>query len=388
LWQRKPMKIAIDARWIFEQTSGIGQHTRMLIEGLTTLNPPHEFLLLFENEERAAQVKSDTGCTWPHHCLHYGLFDLKNQLHLGRYLRKQHVDVYHSTNYMMPLPGFPCNRTGRVKAVITIHDLIPMVYRDHAPKSLKSRLYPIYAHLMRQVASRADAIITVSESSRNDVIHHLNISSERHQNIHVVYNGLWPQFFETHQVPRHQPPEILYVGRLDPYKNVPQLVSAFSETIRDLPEGTRLRIIGPPDERYPEAMTLARQLDLFPRMDWEGHVDDSTLLEAYRRASVLVLPSEYEGFGLPVAEAMACGTPVICSQASSLPEVAGDAARYVPPGDLFALADALKDVMNNPALQEDMILKGKKQAQKFQSHTMATQTLAIYESQEKNHDGT
>jgi len=374
------MNIAIDARWIFAETSGIGQHTRLLIRSLSALAPDHRFLLLFDDAERAEAVKESTDCDWPHEVLPYGLFSLDNQWKLARFLRERHIDLYHSTNYMMPLPGFPRRRPGPVKAVITIHDLIPMVYRDHAPRSRKSRLYPLYALLMRQVAARADGIITVSDSSRRDVIERLGLPQREHDKVRVVYNGLDPVFHEPHDVPRHDPPEILYVGRLDPYKNVPQLVSSFSEARRDLPRGTRLRIIGPPDERYPEAMSLARQLDLFPFMDWEGHVDDATLLEAYRRASLVVLPSEYEGFGLPVAEAMACGTPVICSNASSLPEVAGDAARYVGPGDLFALADALKEVMNAPKLREEMVRKGLEQARRFQAHRMAEETLAVYQN--------
>ncbi|MEX2607762.1 MAG: glycosyltransferase family 1 protein [Kiritimatiellia bacterium] len=373
------MKIALDARWIFPETSGIGQHTKLLIRQLSEIHTTHFFILLFDDEERAQRIKEELNCQWKHAVLPYGLFSMHNQFKLAGWLKHREVDVYHSTNYMMPLWRFPRHRAGAVKAVITIHDLIPMVYRDHAPKSRKSQLYPVYAWLMRQVAARADRILTVSESSARDVRSLLKLSDSGKKKLRVVYNGLDPVFHEPHDVPRHDPPEILYVGRLDPYKNVPQLVSAFSESIRDLPSGTRLRIIGPPDERYPEAMALARQLDLFPRMDWEGHVDFETLVDAYRRASVVVLPSEYEGFGLPVAEAMACGTPVICSDASSLPEVGGDAARYVPPGDLFALVDALREVLNDKTLRDRMIQKGRAQAVRFQGRTMAEETLKVYE---------
>lgn len=373
------MKIALDARWIFKESSGIGQHTRMLIRSLDRLGSGHEFHLLFDDPRRAEELCGELDVDWNSTVLPYGLFSLKNQWRLPAALREVGVDLYHSTNYMMPLTGFPRHRPGRVKAVITIHDLIPMVYRDHAPKSKKSRLYPVFAALMREVAARADRIITVSESSASDVRERLGLKGDRGEKIRVVYNGLDPVFFEAHQVPRHHPPEILYVGRLDPYKNVPQLVTAFAEARKKLPAGTRLRVIGPPDARYPEAMSLARSLDLFPHMDWEGHVTFPTLVEACRRASLLVLPSEYEGFGLPVAEAMACGTPVICSNASSLPEVAGDAAVQVPAGDLFALKEALIEVMNDPGKQAEMREKGLKQAARFQADTMAAETLKVYE---------
>lgn len=373
------MKIALDARWIFAESSGIGQHTRLLISSLQALRTNHEFVLLFDDAERAEQIKTELSYEGESVLLPYGLFSIQNQLKLGRQLKERNVELYHSTNYMMPLPGFPRYRPGNIKAVITIHDLIPMVYRDHAPRSRKSRLYPLYAKLMKEVAARANRIITVSESSAQDVRARLGLEGHGPDKVRVVYNGLDPVFHEAHTVPRQDPPEILYVGRLDPYKNVPQLVSAFAEARRKLPPGTRLRIIGPADDRYPEAMSIARSQDLFPFMDWEGHVRFPMLIEAYRRASLVVLPSEYEGFGLPVAEAMACGTPVICSRASSLPEVAGDAARMVPPGDLFALVHALIEVMNNPKLQAEMSEKGLKQARKFQGETMAKETLEVYE---------
>jgi len=372
------MNIALDARWIFRETSGIGQHTLLLIRQLSRLDTSHRFCLLFDDPERAEFVRQETGSEWPGHLLPYDLFSVSNQVKLVGWLKKQGVDLYHSTNYMMPLLRVPRHRAGAVKTVVTLHDLIPMVYRDHAPRSRKSRLYPVYAALMRQVAARADRIITVSEASARDVRHYLGLTETQAEKIRVVYNGLHPVFHEPHEVPRAEPPEILYVGRMDPYKNLLQLVSAFSESLKDLPRGTRLRIIGPPDERYPEAMNLARQLDLFPRMDWEGQVDFDTLVEAYRQASVVVLPSEYEGFGLPVAEAMACGTPVICSNASSLPEVAGDAARMVAPGDLFGLAKALREVMGDARLRGEMSKRGRIQAERFQGAVMAEQTLAVY----------
>lgn len=374
------MKIAIDCRWIFAETSGIGQHTKQLIQGLQGLDSPHEWLLLFDDPGRAERVTEETNCVMPRAVLPYGLFSMRNQLLLPGFLRRESVDLYHSTNYMMPLPGFPPHRAGRVRAVITLHDLIPMVFRDHAPKSRKSRLYPLYAGLMRQVAARADAIVTVSKSSAGDIARLLRLPEWERDKIKVVYNGIHPRFSPDPDTPRIQPPEILYVGRLDPYKNVPQLVAAFGQAVKKLPPDTRLRIIGPPDERYPEAMALARQLELFPRMDWEGHVDDKTLLAAYRRASVLVLPSLYEGFGLPVAEAMACGTPVICSSASSLPEVAGDAAVTVPPGSLRELADALTAVLTDSALFQKLAEAGPARAKHFTYENMARETLAVYDS--------
>lgn len=374
------MKIAIDARWIFAETSGIGQHTRQLIRGLSTLKTPHEWLLLFDDPARMEEVTAETGCAWETALLPYGLFSVRNQLQLFGHLRKAGVQVYHSTNYMMPLLPFPRFRPGAIRGVITIHDLIPLLFRDHAPRSRKNQFFPVYRQLMIEVAARADAIITVSQASKNDILEHLRLPERAKDKIHVVYNGIDPKFRPDAGVLRKHPPEILYVGRLDPYKNVPQLIGAFGECRRQLPEGTRLRLIGPPDARYPEAMDLARKLELFPYLDWEGHVDDATLLEAYRRAAVVVLASAYEGFGLPVAEAMACGTPVICSRASSLPEVGGDAAVYVQPGDLHGLAQALTDLMQDTDTRRRLAAAGPAQVKRFTMDAMARETLRVYAS--------
>lgn len=229
---------------------------------------------------------------------------------------------------------------------------------------------------MREVGRRADVIIAASQSTRSDIFRELGIPPEDEHRVTVIYHGVAPEFRPAPRVPGKNR-TILYVGRLDPYKNVTRLVEAFAQIAPDLPD-VRLHILGPDDPRYPEARRRAEELGVAARVAWSGHVSGAELLRAYQQADVYALASRYEGFGLTVLEAMACGTPVVCTNVSSLPEVAGDAALLVPPDDTRALADALRRVLSDPALWKELSDKGPQQAARFTWRSTAEQTLEVY----------
>ena len=361
------MKIAIDARWIFKELSGIGVYTQELIREFVRTETTDEFVLIFNDEHLRKRVAENTGyqsnprfsdCMVP-----YGIFSLKNQWRLPKLLAQQNVDVFHSPNYMIPLRGM-----NNIKVIITIHDLIPMVLRDHAPKSKKSQFYPIFRQLMLRVAKQANKIIAVSEASKKDILTQLSVSEDK---VKVIYNGVNKAF-----VPRECSSEkmtILTVGRLDPYKRVIDLVKAYEK----LPAGwASLRIIASKDTRYPEVEKYIREKNV--EVVWEQDIGFDELVEAYQQAAVFVLPSLYEGFGLPVVEAMAAGTPVICSNSSSLPEVAGSAALLFKATDVDALATQLEAILRDQSLAEDLRAKGLLQAQKFSWSKAAKETIACY----------
>ncbi len=375
------MHIALDARWIFPRISGIGRYTQELIQALYEVDQDNRFLLLFDHQEVLDRTLAETGLApsdrWQTELLGYGVFSAANQLRLPGFLRRRGVDVYHSTNYMTPLAGFARHRlSSGPKLVLTIHDLIPLLFRDHAPRSKKSRLFPVYRWLMREAAARADAIVTPSESTRRDVIAHLGIGPDREASVVAIPEGVNPIYQPVDQARRGQR-TILYVGRFDPYKNVVRLIDAYARLLRDIPS-VRLRIIGPEDPRYPEACERARALGVERQIEWQGYIEPKALLEAYQTASLLVLASRYEGFGLPVLEAMACGTPVVCSNVSSLPEVVGDAALTVDPDDTQALCDAMARIITQPTLAEELRIKGMSRASQFTWEATARETLAIY----------
>ena len=374
----RPLQIVIDARWIFREISGIGLYTQELIRALARLDRENRYVLLFNDpsvrERTAAEVSLAAAPNFQALEISYGLFSPLGQLRLPALLRSLSADVYHSTNYMMPLPG-----TGRTKRVVTIHDLIPLLFPEFTPRALKTRFFPVFKALMRQVGRRADLIITVSEATRRDVLRELGLPPSRHGRVVAI-----PEAAHSVYIPAAEPspaggePVILFVGRRDPYKNLPGLVEAFGR-LRVQGVSARLRVIGPEDPRYPEARARAEALGLQPHIDWVGYAAPGQLIREYQQAAVFALPSRYEGFGLTVLEARACGAPVICGNASSLPEVAGDAALLVDPLDVDGLAAALRRVLTEPGLAASLRERGLRRAASFSWARTAELTRAAYE---------
>ena len=306
------------------------------------------------------------------HLVHGGPFSPMDQWRLPRLLKRLGVDVYHATNAMMPLIGM-----GSIKRVVTIHDLIPLLFRDHAPRSKKNRLFPVYRWLMHTVAREADVIIAVSDHTRRDIETHLLGGDAPSGRIRVIHEGVRPVYAPAAR-PARDHVEFLFVGRRDPYKNLPMLIEAL-DAVRQQDLPVRLRIVGGDDPRYPEARETADRLGLNEYITWSGYVSEAELIAAYQQTDVFVLPSRYEGFGLPVLEAMACGTPVICSNTSSLPEVAGDAAVLIDPAQPNSLVDAMAQLARDPILRSDLSRNGLRHAATFTWEKTARETLACYE---------
>jgi glycosyltransferase involved in cell wall biosynthesis len=227
----------------------------------------------------------------------------------------------------------------------------------------------------------ADVIIAVSECTRRDAVRLYGIDQAK---IRVVYEGVNPRFRplddrEQLEALRHRyalPARfLLYVGTIEPRKNLPALFEAFKQI--GLP-GVKLVIVGKKGWLYDETFARLQALGLEREVVFTGFVPDDDLPGLYTLAEAFVFPSLYEGFGLPVLEAMACGTPVITGNVSSLPEVMGDAGILVAPGDVGGLVTALKRVLTDSHLRAQMSAKGLAQARKFTWEKAAQETLAVY----------
>jgi len=382
------VKIAIDARWVFPEISGVGAYTRDLVRHLARIDSDNEYVLLFDSEEQRDRVVGDVGIA---DCAAFrpllfraNLFSVRNQLLLPRLLRRTGIDVYHSPNYMIPLLAFPRHRPGRTRCVITIHDVIPMLFPEHAPKARKSRMYPLYKRVMLEAGARADAIIAVSDRSRLDILEQLRIPPASAFRVRRIFNGVDERFCpppgSEDPVPPgpDRPARLLYVGRSDPYKNLTGLIRSLAVARVLCPFPLQLHIVGPRDPRYPEPSWLAEELDVDHVIHWKGFLDDEALLAEYHQADLLVQPSRYEGFGLPVIEAMACGVPVVCSNAGSLPEVASGAALMVDPDDVHGLAEAIRNVLMDGTLAGELVQNGLRRATRFSWQRTAEETLAVY----------
>ena len=381
------MKIALDARWIFNEISGIGAHTRELIRHIAREDHANSYLLIFSDRTLAERTWVEAELAdkpnFRPDIVPWSVFSPHSQLMLPSRLARHGIEVYHSTNYMIPLSCFPRGRVGKIRCVATIHDLIPLLFPLATPRALKTRLFPIYRRLMLEIGARADRIIAVSEASRADIVEHLNIPPDRHDTVKVIYNGVSPNFVpapvaDPLRDDPTRPRTLLYVGRSDPYKNLTLLIQAFAQARQTAPFPLTLKILGPPDPRYPEAGQLVKELGLENAVLWAGYQTNSALVKAYQDADLVVLPSRYEGFGLPVVEAMACGTPMVCSDIPVLKEIGGEAAFYTPLGSIPGLAEGIMTVLTDAPLRRTLIARGFEQARLFTWANAARQTIALY----------
>jgi glycosyltransferase involved in cell wall biosynthesis len=273
-----------------------------------------------------------------------------------------HADLLHSPYFALPLRR-------PIPAAVTIHDLIPMLL----PAYRGSLLVRAYTRLQALACRSAEAILVDSECSKRDVLRLLKVPAGR---VHVIYLGVDARYSPDSSGPSPlDKPYVLYVGGLDVRKNVPALIRAFGQIAPEYPELV-LAIAGqarPNSPLFPNLQRIAAPLG--DRVRFLGGVSEEQKLALYRHAELFAFPSLYEGFGLDPLEALACGCPVVCSNAASLPEIVGDAALLFDPRDERALAKAMRHALADP---EPLRAKGPLQASKFSWHATAAHTAAVY----------
>ena len=286
-------------------------------------------------------------------------------------------DLLHVTYNAPPLSPCP--------TVVTIHD----ISFEHYPHFFSPRDRLILKTLVPLSARRAAHILTVSQHAKREIIDRYNLPPDK---ITVTYEAAGEQFCPIDDPAALQAvrskygigdgPFVLALGNLQPRKNIARLVEAFAAAVRnDISPGKvipKLVIAGKAQWRESEVFQAVQQAGLDGRVLFPGYVEDGDLPALYSAAAVFVYPSLYEGFGLPPLEAMACGAPVISTNAASLPEVVGDAALVVEPTDVAALAQALRDVLSQPGLQADLRQRGFARAAQFSWERCAAETLAAY----------
>lgn len=294
------------------------------------------------------------------------------QLVLPFHLDHSGVQLYHSPAYAMPLR---CPKP----AVVTIHDLsfvrLPSTF---------GRWQSAYLRLATRYAVRhAAALIAVSEFTRRELIDLMAADPEK---IHVIANGVseafWPRPAEARAAIRQQhglaDRFVMAVGTIQPRKNLATLVEAYGHLRASMAEPPELVIAGAPGWGRDELGERTRTLGLERHVTRLGYCDDESLARLYSAAALVAVPSLYEGFGLPVVEAMACGTPVIVSASGSLPEVAGDAALVVPPLDTHGWAQAMHTLLTKPDVAARLASAGLARACQFRWPVAAAETMAVY----------
>lgn len=287
-------------------------------------------------------------------------------------LPKIKSDIVHFTSQTLSMPLL----FRRYKSIVTVHDIALFEFRRKelfAGKRL-SFFRKVFLKLNLMALRKADRIIADSEFTKRRVVEILGYPAEK---IDVVYLGVDMKAYSPSPA-KKEPYMVLYVGSEMPRKNLSVLIKAFAKLKKKIPESRLLKIGEPqwPNSRA-KLKKMASELGVSDSVEFIDNVKD--LASYYRKATVLVHPSIYEGFGFPVLEAMACGCPVISSDKTSLPEVGGDAALYFDGHDIENLADEIYRVMTDSKLRQKMVKNGFRQAKKFSWKKCADDTIEVYE---------
>ncbi len=348
--------VGIDIQSTIGPKTGIGYYTENLIK---SYGQTDNIDFIYYKNSDITTLDTLTRVKWESFCL-------------PAYAKKDNIDILHITGFAGPAVK------GKYKRVTTVHDLIGMIY----PKNLApvSRFY--WQKLLPFCIKKSDFIIADSENTKRDIINFIGFPSER---IKVIYLAADKRFKPIEKLPERKKilekyginkKYVLNVGTVEPRKNIPRLIEAFSVYIKESKlEDLVLVIAGKKDWGYEKCRQKIEELGIGERIIFCDYVNDEELVILYNLAEAFIYPSFYEGFGLPVLEAMSCGVPVICSQISSLPEVAEYAGIYIDPSDIGSIKAALSDALKN---KESLSARSLKQAGKFSWEKTAAETINVY----------
>jgi len=368
--------IAFDARYVNDRYHGIGRHAFNLAEALSRLDPTRRYLLFYNPRSANARFDWELLRQRPNVALrsvNLPLFMPHEQIAWPGLLARARASLFHSPYIALPL-------LARLPLVMTVHDLIFERFPDYMPRRW---LRECYRALTRWGVRRAAAVLTVSETSRGDIETYYPGSTGK---VSVIGNAVDAAFHRETDPSRlaavrarYRLPErfVLALGAGRPHKNLGMLVDALAQLEPSL--APALVLAGDADTRFAdEVQARVRVHKLDGRVVRAGSVREEDLATLYSLADLFIFPSLVEGFGLPVLEAMACGTPVAASTASSVPEVAGDAAIGFDPRDPAGLAAVVRRVLQDPALRADLAHRGLQRVPAFSWDGVARSTLEVY----------
>jgi alpha-1,3-rhamnosyl/mannosyltransferase len=307
----------------------------------------------------------------------FGVCTVSEQMHLPLRIARDNLDIYHATTSLTVPMIRPC------KLVVTLHDLLLKIYPQYLP-SISGSLY--FNIINWWAIKSADKIITVSKFTENELVSRYPKSKQK---VMTIHNGVSKEFqpIHDHEVVNNVKKRygikkgyILYVGTYKQHKNLEALVNAYARLPIQIRNDYNLLIAGKQDKRYPEVPALVKQLGLEDSVICVNYINEKDLPALYSGATVFVLPSLYEGFGLPVIEAMACGVPVVASKIPSLLEITAGSAILVDPQDIQEMADAICRVITRKETSFILKEKGLCRAKEFSWFTTAKKVIEVYES--------
>ncbi|MFA5021598.1 MAG: glycosyltransferase family 1 protein [Patescibacteria group bacterium] len=371
------MRIGIDARMYgAESTTGIGAYIKNLTDQLFTIDQKNEYVLFMRNQafsefkipnSRIKKVKID--CPW---------YSLKEQIQLPSILSKHKLDLVHFPHFNAAIfyPG---------KIILTVHDITPRFFPG--PKVKKSLIRKLgYEFVFKTSLKKAKKIITISEHTKNNLLKFFPTAQNK---IAITYLGVTENFkVITNQTGLKNlkakygitKPFLFYVGVWRDHKNLPGLIKAFEILKSQYNLDYQLVLGGKPDSRYPEIKEAIDSSKVKTDIILPGFITEAELPLFYNSAHLFVLPSFCEGFGLVALESLACGTPIVASNTTSLPEILQDAAVYFDPNSPDDIAKIINQVLTNNELYQNLQTSGFKQIKRYSWQNCAKQTLEIYQS--------
>lgn len=371
------MRIGFDGKRIFHNWRGLGNYSRDLVLGLSEFYPDNEYLLFsppfedkralaFENEFGAKKVVTPQGF-WGKS------FPSMWRRNLSSDLSTHQIDLYHGLSHEIP---YGLKKAG-IKSIVTIHDLIFMRYPHYFPWIDRR----VYLSKVKHAVKEADVVIAICEQTKRDLVEMLNVSPDK---IEVCYQSCHEQF-QTPCIPDEvintrskygiDRDYILYVGAFEERKNILNLIEGYSYFGTSLD----LVLVGKGKNYLQLIESKIKECNVDNNVKILSDVPISDLKGLYTGAEVFCFPSFFEGFGIPIIEAMFSGTPVITSQGSCFPEVGGDGAIYIDPNSSYQIGKALFHVMNNPDLKQSLIEEGKKHVQQFSRESTARRLYEVYQ---------
>ena len=377
------MRIIVDARKVADY--GIGTYIRRLGETCARLSPADEFVFLGGVDPSGgngapagvsrisgpvARLAGDNVRWEPNTSRNYGVGELVS---ISWQVRRLGGDVFHAPHYVYPLM-LPC------PGVVTIHDCIHLRF----PKQLPNPAASLYARLMmRRAVAKADRVLTVSQATRADLVELVNADPSR---IDVIPHGCDPYFLqpvdddelrEVADKHRLERPFLLSVTNIKPHKNLKRLLEAFGQLHASY-DDLELVIAGGTLDQQPELQAVSAKYGVLDRVRALGFLPKQELRALYHLARIFVFPSLYEGFGLPPLEAMACGTPVVASRSSAIPEVVGRSGLLVNPFRVDAIGEAIRSLLENASFRDALGAQGKVRARGFDWDESASRVLDVY----------
>lgn len=366
------MRIAIDARGInWYKGTGIGTYTDRILNHMIKNHSENFYHIYWSGKKYDSFNKKNTNIIMASKKQHR-FFE---QYYFPQNIKNESIDIYH-----VPQNGIGISENITCKKVITIHDLIPYIL----PQTVGRGYLIKFLKEMPRIINMADGIITVSQCSKKDILKYFPIDENK---IFVTplaadkkYKPLDKEVCRNKLNIKYNinKPFVLYIGGFSPRKNVSSLIKAFSKAYKNLDMDHDLVIVGANKDELGKLKTLSYNFNIEKNVKFTGFVPNEMLPIFYNAADLFVYPSLYEGFGLPPLEAMNCGTPVITSDISSIPEVTGNSAILINPKDEESLIYSIEAILNDKTIRENLSLKSLERSKLFSWEKTSEKTLEVY----------